>query len=259
MLLTFFTIQAVAWFPNFHQYIANEFSHQYFPSMTEEQRHLFLVGSIYADGIDKRVTHHVTAMKDLFDRIADLDSDVYWFFMGVFSHIPPDTFAHAGKSASYIVAKGAKHHFSEFVVDSLINHLYQTPYLSLPKKLKTQINQLGIRFRKSFFIIYPVEHILAKLPFYRLLPWIEQNRCSTESYPTSLCNFHQHYLAMQETLKKSMDLIKDHEFDDLSTKNLATTLVFAIDCIRSKEIVINATDPYELNFQYLPITPQESI
>lgn len=248
-----------SWFPNFHQHIASEFSLDYFPFLTDSERQLFLTGSIYADALDKSITHHVNRMKDLFDRIADQGSDLYWFFMGVFSHIPPDTFAHAGKSASFIVNRGVKHHLSEFVVDSLINHLYHVPYLRLPKKIREQINQLGIGTRKSFFIIYPIEHLLAKLPFYKFLPWIEQDRCSTMSYPLTLCNFHNHYTAMIEALKQSMDRIKDHGFDDLMTKELATSLVMAVDCC-SQQFNSNISDPLDtIDYQFLPLTPVESV
>jgi hypothetical protein len=238
-----FLVPGLCWGPVFHQRIARDFSLEYFPLSTDRQRELFAIGSIYADGLDKMITHHIPLLREKICQIYNPDADVYWFMLGIYAHIPPDTFAHAGKSRSFITAAGWKHSLSELIVDSFIMHSTPLPRLTIPVDISRELDILEIRSSWKFPLIYWIEHWISKLPLYFFLPRIEQDRCSTANLAISACNFRRHYSAMLQALREAMPLVLDTEFNDVRVKELATRLVFGVGCCELDQANITLEQP----------------
>jgi hypothetical protein len=242
-MLSLFVVLSDSWGPAFHQIIARDFSLEYFPDISDRQRDHFLMGSVYADGLDKSITHYLPLLRAKINRVYDSETDIYWFLLGVYSHIPPDTFAHAGKSRSFITAAGIKHSISELVVDSLIVHTNPVTRFTLPTAIREELLRLEIRSNWKFGILYFLVHWIAKLPFYHFLPKIEQDRCPKPNLAVCRCNFRKHYEAMMQALRESMPLVLDSEFNDVRMKELATRLLFDVECCESDRVNITVEDP----------------
>ncbi|OHS97717.1 hypothetical protein TRFO_36003 [Tritrichomonas foetus] len=213
-----------------HHVLARQFSYEYFPYITEVQRNAFILGAIYADGFDKSITHSAPRLSNMLNQIEDPESELYWFFMGNYAHIGPDLFAHAGRARSFIVSHGLKHHASEVIVDSLINHLYHPNFPVLTQPLKDGLNELGVRPIKMFRFFYPVIFLVSKLPFYKFLPKVQNDRCPRGGLDLSICNFQRHYEAMIESMRMIFPRIHDDSFTNRRMQEMATALVFEVQC-----------------------------
>jgi hypothetical protein len=222
--------QSLSWGPIFHAVIADEFARESFPFLTDSQHSSFIRGSIYADDFDKSLTHNTAEIINHFQHIPNDQSDLYWFFMGLFAHVPPDTFAHAGKSRSFIVPAGIRHYASELVVDSLMMHRRPLPYFRLPVAISDSFARLNIRRSRAFRFAYPLFFMLSKLPLYRVLHWLEQDRCPKPDYETAICNFAQHYRAMLQSLHEAFPRMREDGFNDARVRELSTRLVFEVSC-----------------------------
>ena len=249
-MLPAFLAFGCCWGPVLHQVISYQFSNENYPDITEEQRKAFILGSIFADGIDKTMTHHINGIQDEIERIAanNTDSNIYWFLSGIFAHIPPDTFAHAGKSKSFIVSTGFRHRLSELVIDSLMARLYQPDFIELPNSLSTQLRSLGITINSSFGLLRRLLFYFSKLPFYRLLSRIQQNSCPKPNFDVSLCNFNRYYEAMMGSLWMSVGMMLDRTFTDMGMKSLATALLIDIECCPAESSDEDLDAPLLSNF-----------
>jgi hypothetical protein len=220
-----------AWGPHVHQVIARSFAMEFFPNITDRQRRFLMLGSIYADGLDKTITHSMQHVTTILREIEDESSDLYWFFWGIFTHILPDTFAHAGKSRSFITAVGLRHHISELVMDSVVAHRAETSFMWLPASIKKDLIGMGIRFSGVFRIFYPVIWFVSKfLPIHHGLERIEHDKCPKLGYPVAVRNFERHLGAMLQSLREARLRLHDREFNDARVRELCTRLVFEIVC-----------------------------
>lgn len=226
----FLLITSNCWGSIFHQVISSDFSYEYFPNITDEQRNSLILGSIFADGTDKKITHFIPHIQEKLNMIRDNESNIYWFFIGIYMHIAPDTFAHAGKANSFIVKRGLKHHLSEFIIDSLYMNIQSPSFIEMNDKLEAELNNYGITLSKSFKFIRRALYSFSKLPFYKFLPIIQKNACFSNDFNISLCNFRNNYNAMKKTLSLSMEKIRDTTFTDLKIKELATNILNDIQC-----------------------------
>jgi hypothetical protein len=231
-----------AWGPILHQVIAQQFSLAYFPYITDHQRRSYVLGSIYADGLDKSITHCTSCIVEKLREAGDPDSNIYWFLLGTFSHIPPDTFAHAGKPPSFITPFGLVHHFSELVVDSLMAHLHSTSFLRISAELRDAVTALNVSFSKVFTFLYPIVYVLAKFPFHWLLPRVERDRCPKRNLSLAVCNFMKHYDAMLQSMQEAMPRVYDRDFTDATVTEISTRLVYEIECCQSQPIFIGLSD-----------------
>lgn len=229
-MLMFLITASVCWGSIFHQVISSNFSYEYFPNITDEQRNSLVLGSIFADGTDKKVTHFIPRIQEKLRMIQDNESNLYWFFIGIYTHIAPDTFAHAGKAKSFIVKRGSKHHLSEFIIDSLYRNMESPSFIEMNDKLEAELNNFGITLSNSFKFIRRFLYHFAKLPFYKFLPVIQKNKCFSNNFNISLFNFQNHYNAMKKALTLSMEKIRDTTFTDLKMKELATNILNDIEC-----------------------------
>lgn len=230
----FLALHANCWCPLLHQVIARQFSDEYFPDITETQRNAFVLGAIYADGVDKSITHNITRLRAMLNKY-DSESEIYWFFMGNVAHIAPDMFAHAGRMRSFIVSHGLKHHLSEVAVDSLIAKTFHPPYLTLTQSLTDELTSLGIKFVKSFSVMYPSVYLMSKFPLYKTIPAIQNNICPRNGLDVSILNFFRHYDAMLECLRMVFPRIMDETFNYLQLQETTTALVFDILCYESQD------------------------
>ena len=220
---------AFCWCPFLHQAISRQFSYENFPYITIPQRQAFITGSIYADGVDKSITHNVQRIREILNNL-DPESEIYWFFVGNYAHIASDVFAHAGRSRSFIVSHGIKHHISEVIVDSLIVKKYNPPYITISPTLRQSLDSMGIRFVKSFRFLYPLISFVTKLPIYKFLPKIQSDSCTRGGFDLSVCNFMNHYSAMLDCMRLSFDHIANETFTELRLKELSIRLLYNIQC-----------------------------
>jgi hypothetical protein len=230
MLMPLLLLGSLAWGPICHAVIADEFAQEYFPFLTPSQHDSYLRGAIYADGFDKRATHHTAAIVERLRAIPDNSSDLYWFFMGMFSHVPPDTFAHAGKSRSFIVPTGVRHHFSELVIDSLMMHRHPLPYFSLPAGIRKELARLNIQPLPVFKIQYPLFFILSKFPLWHIVHFLEKDKCPKGTAEIAVCNFVEHYHSMLQSLREAVPKLYNDGFNDVRVREISTRLVFDLVC-----------------------------
>lgn len=252
-----------SWCPYLHQSITRQFSYEYYPYITDAQREAFITGSIYADGVDKSLTHNVVLLREKMSQL-DRESELYWFFMGNFAHITSDVFAHAGKSMSFIVPHGLKHHLSELIIDSLIVSKYNPPYVTISSTLTKSLDDMGIKFVTSFRFLYPLIRILTKLPLFKLLPKIQSDQCPVRDLDLSICNFMNHYEMMLECMRLSFPRIDEPSFNDLRVKETSVSLIFDIRCCQDNSINLTLDDNednyYNENPTYVyPVFTQVSV
>ena len=170
-MLFFLIFSSFSWTPAFHQGFALKYAEIYYPNITNNQLNSFLLGSIYADGIDKSISHYVRPVIRELNSITNRNSNLYWFFLGVMNHISIDTFAHSGKEKSFITDAGLWHHISELTICAWAQVNLHPSFRLITKELKNQIEGIGIRFRTSFKFLYPICYFLTKFPFhYIMLP-----------------------------------------------------------------------------------------
>lgn len=236
--------EGLCWCPFLHQSITRQFSYECYPYITDAQREAFIVGSIYADGVDKSLTHSVKFLREQTSQL-DPESELYWFFMGNFAHISADVFAHAGKTMSYIVPHGIKHHLSEVIVDSLIVEKYNPPYVTMSSTLKKSLDEMGIRFVKSFRFLYPLIRMATKLPLYKFLPKIQSDQCPIRDLDLSICNFMNHYEMMLECMRRSFPEFPKESYSELRLKELSVSLIFEINCCQTNTINLTMEDNYD--------------
>ena len=240
------------WGPLFHQSIARQFSYEQFPDLTEQQRNAFVLGSMYADGVDKRFSHTIPNVMERLSQVRDRDSEIYWFLLGIVAHLAPDTFAHAGKSRSFIVARGYRHYFSEAVVDSLARHIHNPAFIRLTDTLRNELVRMGLKPSWKFEAMYAASFVASKLPLYRMLPFIEQDPCPKANYEMALCTFMRHYDAMMQALREAFARVGDPEFNDVRLREISTRLVWDVGCCECEDGVVNETSAEE---QWLVLHP----
>jgi hypothetical protein len=211
--------------PVFHQIFAREFSLEYFPNISEAQREMFVLGSIYADGSHKNISHHLPQLMKQMQNVTDRRNDMYWFLLGIFIHLVPDRFAHAGKQTSFIPAHGIMHHIGEFVVDSLIHQLHNSTYMTLSGPLKQEMTRIGIRPLRYFDFIYPVMYWMAKLPFYKLIFSVSNLNC-----PSPVCTLKRHWKKMFESGYYSMTRLGHFDFTDKFAQSLSNRMICNMTC-----------------------------
>ena len=140
-------------FPAFHHTFAKYYLESKSLNITENQFESFLLGSIYADGIDKSVSHFIKPVINEMNFAKNKDSDLYWFFAGVLNHISIDTYAHFGSEKSYIVPAGLLHYISELTISSWAQWNFKLKYLRISEQLRGKISEI-VSFRKVFSIFY---------------------------------------------------------------------------------------------------------
>ena len=245
---------SLSWGPLFHQGIAKDFLHEYYPNISKSEENGFLLGAIYADGISKDFSHHVKPIYAklhfyLQNNFGSSQSQEYWFYMGLFTHIIPDTFAHAGHRPSYIVPSGIKHVFSEILIDSLTRHYKNVELLIIPEHLKHSLEMQGIIFTKRFPYLYLIDWFISQFPLWKFLPNIKSDQCSKANFQVALCDFKRHYNAMLEALKENIDRAFDPSWTDQQVRIATTAKVFSITCcpIIQSNPILNQEDHYFQN------------
>jgi hypothetical protein len=219
---------ALSWGPVFHQTIAEHFATEYLSNLTAQQRRAFVLGSIWADGLDKETTHRTPHVVRKLRQINNVTQDVYWFFVGTFCHIAADTFAHAGKSSSFIVPHGIRHSFSELVIDSVMTHQCGAVAYPMPREILSEVAALNVRVSKWFYPLYRMIVLLSKAPLYRFLSLIECDSLPHRSYLQSNHNFQQHYEAMLQSMREAFANIWEKRFNDVRIREVSTRLLHGI-------------------------------
>jgi hypothetical protein len=227
-MFSFLPLLTFSWGPIFHQTIAEHFASEYFSNLTTEHRAAFVLGSVWADGLDKTTTHRMNLVIEKLRQINDVNCDVYWFFVGIFCHIPPDTFAHAGKSGSFIVPHGILHSFSELVVDSFMMHKENPKVLPMPSEILREIEKLNVPYSKTFYVIYRSIYLLSKTPLFRFLRFIERDDLPHSSYREATDNFRKHYVAMLRSMREAIARIWENGFNEVRMREISTRLVYDI-------------------------------
>ena len=254
-MISFLIYSSFSWTPAFHQGFALKYAETYFPNITNDQLNSFLLGAMYADGVDKSISHYVRPVISELNAISDTENNLYWFFLGVLNHISVDTFAHAGKEKSFITASGLWHHISELTICSWAQTNLRPSFRLITRELKQQIEAIGIRFRTSFKFLYPICYLLTKFPFhYIMLPLVQKDGCPKHSYRMSECNFLKHFNAMMKATKEIMDHALDTRFNEIDVKQITLAELQSIECCGNRiDFSINIGDhfPNDQEFPFL--------
>lgn len=251
MFLLFFSLSA-SWTPVFHQGFAKLYLDHAYPNITSSQKDSFLLGSMYADGVEKTVTHFVRPVIRELNSITNRNSNLYWFFLGVMNHISIDTFAHAGKDKSFIVASGWRHHLSELTICAWAQWNMEPEFKLITRELKNQIQGLGIGFRTIFRIIYPICYFVTKIPFhFILLPLIQKDGCSSCSYSEADCNFRRHVDAMMKATEIIMQHANDPGFNEIDVKTITLAELQKVECCGdSANIYLNEAGHFPVSQEF---------
>lgn len=250
---------STSWTPSFHQAFAGYYADSHFPNLTSSQRESFLLGAMYADGVDKSISHFVRPIVRELNSIANRQSNLYWFLLGIFSHISIDTFAHSGLANSYIVPRGLKHHLSELVVCSWAHRNLSPRYITLSQELKNQISGIGIGFKKSFRYMYPLCYFFAKFfPAHWFLPYVHQGNCPVRTYRDADCTFRRHLDAMVKATENLMALCHDPSLNEIDVKEIVLAQLNSIECC-SPDQPVDLTESLRLDERHYPMPMSGSI
>ncbi|EAY06788.1 hypothetical protein TVAG_103380 [Trichomonas vaginalis G3] len=244
MLLLLFIGFSISWTPSFHQAFASYYAKSHYPNLTKSQYESFILGAMYADGVNKTISHKVIPMVKKINSVTNQSSDLYWFLLGIFNHIAIDTFAHAGLENSFIVPKGLKHHLSEIATCSWAQHHMKTRYFTIPSDLKDQVSEIGISFKSNFRYLYPICYFFAKfIPAHWLFPFIHKSPCNIKSYKEADCMFRRHLDAMVKAAEKIMALSHDSTLTQFGVKTIVYGYLNNIQCCSKSDVLaeINAT------------------
>jgi hypothetical protein len=161
------------------------------------------------------------------ESVTDRRTDLYWFLLGIFVHLVPDRFAHAGKPTSFITSRGIMHHFGEFVTDSLLNVLYGSTYMTMSGQLKQELQKTGIGLLWHFDFLYPVMYWMAKLPFSWLIFCVSKLDCRSP-----VCTLKRHWNEMFRSAQYSMTRLGDFDFTDKFAQRFSNRLICNLTCQR---------------------------
>jgi hypothetical protein len=225
LILPFFSL---SWGPILHQTIAETFAECHLTNLTTAHRTAFVLGAIWADGLDKQITHRTSSVIETLRQIGDVNRDVYWFFVGSLCHIAPDTFAHAGKSSSFIVPYGILHSFSELVIDSVMMHRYGAIVYQNPREILAEVRSLNVRVSKWFYPLYRLIVLLARIPLHGMVRFIERDELPHRSCAEANKNFDKHYEAMLQSMREAVTKIWEKGFSDVRMREISTRLVYDI-------------------------------
>lgn len=213
---------------------------------------------MYADGVDKSISHFVRPIVRELNSITNRQSNLYWFLLGIFTHISIDTFAHSGLENSFIVPRGLKHHLSELVVCSWAHRNLNTQYITLSQELKNQITGIGIGFKKSFRYMYPICYFFAKfLPAHWFLPYIHQSSCPVHNYKEADCTFRRHLDAMVKATETLISLSHDATLNEIDVKTIVLEQLNSIQCCNI-DGAQNQMEPLLLNEHPFPLAPMHA-
>jgi hypothetical protein len=122
------------------------------------------------------------------------------------------------------------HYVSELVIDSVMMHRRPLPYFSLPSAIADELRRGNIRRSVFFRFAYPIIFVVAKLPLYRMVHWIEQDKCPKPNFEVSICNFVEHIKAMTQSLRETFPRLNELGFNDVRVREVSTRLVFNVSC-----------------------------
>lgn len=234
-MLLFFLHSVRCWGPCFHRKVAADFIDTVRRNLSYSDRDAFLMGAIYADGINKSFSHHIDEVAPLLANEDALQPGFRWFLWGLIAHIITDTFAHAGQPESFIVGSGARHHASEFIVDSVSQRMESTLFVSLRQDIVDGLDQHGIARLWYFPIAFLGDSILTHLPFDRFLKNIENDRCQHSTHELAKCNFMNHYRAMLSSLQRLFGCFNIEHVTDLDVWEVTFEELIAIQCCHCVE------------------------
>ena len=242
ILFSFLFGFSVCWTPAFHQAFAAVYANKYLPNITEAQRTSFLLGSMYADGVDKRISHFVRPVIRELNSITNRKGNLYWFFLGVLNHITIDTFAHSGLDKTLVVPYGVMHHAAELCICSWAQRNLNASYIHMSTELINQIAGIGINFKPSFKYMYPGCYFVSKLvPLQYTMPYVfkKQNNMSRLSYNQAQLLFLTHFEHMLLASKELMSHAHDSTLNEIDVRDIVQA---ELDRIPTVNELFNNTD-----------------
>jgi hypothetical protein len=230
MLFIYLFLFSTSWGPIFHEVIATRYADTYLFQLNFQQKNSFILGSIFADGINKTFSHQINEIIREIHLIQDRETNFYWFLMGLICHVTADIFAHCGELHSFIVPVGYFHYFSEFVICSFSRNIEHPKFKRLHQDIihELQIKQISI-IRKFHFIYFSMNY-LSMLPFHLFLPMIERGNCHSNNFEMSKCNFMKHFDAILNAIKAVFDRFSCFDLTDLDVHDIANKFIFDIRC-----------------------------
>jgi len=219
------------WTPIFHQYFAEEVIKKHFDNISDTFKESFVLGSIYADGFDKSITHFSNRTIKLINKFSDQKNEEYYFFLGILSHIASDVFAHSGKTKSFIIGKGFKHYLSEIAICSLFLYKFKVIPKQLSNCILEKISQSGLRPLPRFFLFQKVFKYIANFPFWIVLPYITNDFCDNRDYSRILIAFQEHIANMHTMFDFLLNNSSNESISELDIKKITLALQQKIICV----------------------------
>ena len=129
------------WGPVFHQYVSNEFALEYFPHLNSSLHQNFVLGNVLIDSLPKQKFHNLTFLIELLSQEKS-NSEKYWFYLGMLTHLSVDLFGHLGKPYSFLpLHPRILHYLSELSTCSVILHCHQVSPLKITKVSRKILQQ----------------------------------------------------------------------------------------------------------------------
>lgn len=206
MIFNFFIICVNSWGPIFHQIVASEFISEYLPNIKPEQRKYFILGSIYVDGLPKPKSHNIEEILRVLNTYEPHESNEWWFVLGFLLHMTADISGHIGYPLSFLPLRKPIHYIAELVSCSAIYHTRKPEFLPDDPLVSAVYETFGGGSSRRFALLYYVWRLLAKLPFYKFLGTIENDKCDKR---LAMCNFERHITTIKDLMWDSIGILQE--------------------------------------------------
>ncbi|OHT08696.1 hypothetical protein TRFO_04766 [Tritrichomonas foetus] len=208
LLANYFTLCS-SWGPIFHQVLGQEFAEEYLSHLTPEQTSSFIKGSVYVDGLSRRLYHDLSNLVSLLNEYSNSSLE-YYFVLGFILHMAVDSSGHIGFPLSYLPLKRPVHYLAELTCCSALMHDRKPPsidYDDVCQKVYMRTRN-GTSF--YFHMFYKVWRIIAKFPVYKLLSYIENDSCKEKcGGKYAMCNLELHILTIKRLMFDCLLLLNE--------------------------------------------------
>jgi hypothetical protein len=229
-MLSVLVVSANCWGPVFHQHVADEFAAEYLPHLSPSQRNAFVLGSIFIDGLPKRVSHELSWCTDLL-RSYENETDEWWFVMGFALHLVVDVAGHLGKPNAFLPLQIPIHYLAELSACSSIRKEYDPIRVGRSALSDAVFQKVIHRSSLKFSMISRAWWAFAYLPFYRLLGSMESDKCMTPTAkPWAFCNLQMHLRTIKGLMWDSLCALMTGDFTGSDLGRIVSIELKALPC-----------------------------
>ena len=230
-MLCFFMGLCASWGPIFHQILGQEFADEYLTHFTQQQKDEFIRGSVYVDGLSRKLYHNISNLIILLNQFNSEKDIEYYFVLGFVLHMAVDSVGHIGYPLSYLPLKRPYHYFAELTCCSALLKDRNPPSISSNNVSDSVYMKIKNTSSKYFDILYKTWRNLAKLPFYKFLHVIEYDKCrDTNHKQYAMCNLDLHIQSMKRLMFDCMYLLNEGNLTDQTLGEIVIRELESIQC-----------------------------